>query len=190
MKRAALSDGFKSINDVTEERRAEEALRESEEGFGHWSWGKGLCDFPLGSAWACHQPGNAGRRRASRDIAKRKSSESISLSFTLRKIFASGKPEEALRIAAQEGRYEDEGWRIRKMAHTSWPTGSSRPCETTSGAPARFAKVQATSRAPGGGKSPPGGRALQQRTTGDHFAESVGTLLHACLTVGRGLQHL
>src|SRR2546430_1836107 len=53
-------------------------------------------------------------RTASRDISKRRSSENISLSFTLPEDIASGNPEEALRIAAQEGRYEEEGWRIRK----------------------------------------------------------------------------
>ena len=96
---------------------------------------------------------------------------------------AAGKPEAALRIAAQEGRFEDEGWRMRKdgsrfLAHaiiTALRDDSGRLCgfgkvtgDITERREAETARREA--------------RALQQRATEITLLSQLGTLLHACLT--------
>lgn len=43
---------------------------------------------------------------------------------------AEGRPARGLRQAATEGRWEEEGWRVRKDGTRFWPAWSSPPCTT------------------------------------------------------------
>ena len=55
-----------------------------------------------------------------------------------------GKPQQELRVAASEGRCEDEGWRIRKTALAFGPTSSSPHCETRAGICEVFPRLRGT----------------------------------------------
>lgn len=54
---------------------------------------------------------------------------------------ASGKPDAALKIAASQGRYEEEGWRIRKDGSRFWASVVITPVRDQTGTPTWFAKV-------------------------------------------------
>ena len=53
----------------------------------------------------------------------------------------SGKPDRALRTAAEEGRFEDEGWRVRKDGSRFWADVVITPLHDVSGRLTGFAKV-------------------------------------------------
>ena len=52
-----------------------------------------------------------------------------------------GRPEHDLEQAESSGRFEDEGWRIRKDGSRFWANVSSAPCATTNGALSGFSNV-------------------------------------------------
>ena len=54
---------------------------------------------------------------------------------------AAGKPETELVVAARDGRYEDEGWRLRKNGSRFWANVIVTPLRDESGAVVGFAKV-------------------------------------------------
>ena len=54
---------------------------------------------------------------------------------------ASGKPAAALKIAASEGRYEEEGWRVKKDGSRFWASVAITPIRDQSGILTWFAKV-------------------------------------------------
>ncbi|HYM07717.1 MAG TPA: sigma 54-interacting transcriptional regulator [Terriglobales bacterium] len=54
---------------------------------------------------------------------------------------ASGKPDAALKIAASQGRYEEEGWRIRKDGSRFWASVVITPVRDQTGTLTWFAKV-------------------------------------------------
>ena len=54
---------------------------------------------------------------------------------------AKAKPAEALRIAAEEGRFEREGWRVRKDGSRFWAHVVIDPIQTPSGELVGFAKI-------------------------------------------------
>lgn len=54
---------------------------------------------------------------------------------------ASGKPAAALEIAASEGRYEEEGWRVRKDGSRFWASVVITPIRDQSGTLTWFAKI-------------------------------------------------
>ena len=108
-----------SIRDVTEKAKAEEQLRLSEERFR--SLVQEVRDYaifmldPVGRIVSWNE--------GAQTIKGYKADEIIGQNFS--RFYTSedierGKPEEELRIAAAEGRWEDEGWRIRKDGSRFW----------------------------------------------------------------------
>ncbi|MBZ5696053.1 MAG: sigma 54-interacting transcriptional regulator [Acidobacteriia bacterium] len=129
-----------AIRDVTDRKLAEEAIRLSEERFRRLvaevkdyailmldpqgrvqSWNEGAeriegyqADEIIGRHFSCFYP--------SEDIER-------------------GKPEEGLRIAARDGRWEDEGWRIRKDGSRYWASVVVTALHDPSGKVLGFTKV-------------------------------------------------
>ena len=52
-----------------------------------------------------------------------------------------GKPDQELRVAAAEGRYEDEGWRVRKDGTKFWANVVITALRDASGQPRGFSKI-------------------------------------------------
>ena len=169
-------------SDVAEKKRAEEARRESEEGFRLLV--DGVRDYavfrldPQGQVvtW------NLGAKRIKGYLKEEIIGKHFSVFYPPEDI-ASGKPEEALRIAAQEGRYEDEGWRVRKDGSRFWANAIITALRDEAGQLRGFAKVTGdiTERR-AVEKARQEALALQQRTTEITLLSQLGTLLHACLT--------
>ena len=175
--------GWLQINkDITEERRAEEARRESEEGFRLLV--DGVKDYaifrldPLGQVvtW------NPAASRIKGYLKEEIIGKHFSVFYPPEDI-ASGKPEEALRIAAQEGRYEEEGWRIRKDGSRFLASVIITALRDEPGHLRGFAKVTGdiTERR-AAEKARQEALALKQRTTEITLLSQLGALLHACLT--------
>lgn len=112
--------GFAKITrDVTERREAEEKLRESEQAFGMLV--NGISDHaiymlsPHGevTSW------NLGAERIKGYRAEEVIGSHFSRFYTPEDQ-AEGKPSRALALAAAEGRYDAEGWRVRKDGSRFW----------------------------------------------------------------------
>jgi hypothetical protein len=130
----------KVTRDLTERRRAEETLRASEERFrllveSVRDYGIVMLD-PDGrvTSW------NAGAQRIlgyhASEIVGRPVSD-----FYREEDLPLGKPEIERRTAIAEGRYEDEGWRVRKDGTRFWANVVVTPVHGPSGALIGFAKV-------------------------------------------------
>jgi len=169
-------------NDVTEERRAERELRESEEGFRLLV--DGVRDYAIFRLDARGQvvTWNPGAKRIKGYLKDEIIGRHFSVFYPPEGI-ASGKPEEALRIAAQEGRYEDEGWRVRKDGSHFLAHVIITALRDEGGHLCGFAKVTGdiTERRELD-KARLEAHALQQRATEITLLSQLGTLLHACLT--------
>jgi diguanylate cyclase (GGDEF)-like protein/PAS domain S-box-containing protein len=176
-----------AFEDLSEERKAARTIsrvasRESEEGFRLLV--EGVKDYAifrldlLGKvvSW------NSGANRIKGYLKEEIIGKHFSVFYPPEDI-ASGKPEKALRIAEQEGRYEDEGWRVRKDGSRFWASVIITALRDETGQLRGFAKVTGdiTERRELE-KARLEAQTLQQRTTEVSLLSELGALLHACLT--------
>jgi PAS domain S-box-containing protein len=130
----------KVTRDMTEQRRAQETLRQSEELFRLLI--EGVRDYaifmldPSGhiASW------NSGAQLIKGYTAAEIIGRHFSIFYPLEDI-DDGKPERELRIATTEGRYEEEGWRLRKDGSRFWANVLITAVFDTHGELRGFAKI-------------------------------------------------
>jgi PAS domain S-box-containing protein len=133
--------GFVEITrDVSDRRAAQEALRESERQFRLLV--EGITDYALFmldpngivTSW------NAGAKRIKGYAAGEIIGQHFSRFYPERDR-AAGLPAKALQVAVTEGRYEAEGWRLRKNGERFWANATIHPIRDEDGNLAGFAKI-------------------------------------------------
>ena len=126
--------------DITERKNAENALHQSDEIFRHLV--ESVTDYaifmldPQGrvSTW------NVGAERIKGYTEEEIVGQHFSR-FYLREEVDSGKPDSELKIAAAQGKFEDEGWRVRKDGSRFWANVIITAIRDQSGNLLGFAKV-------------------------------------------------
>jgi len=133
--------GFAKVTrDLTDRRNAIEELRQSEQRFrllveGLKDYALFMLDLDGGVAtW------NSGAERINGYLAREIVGQHFSRLYTAEDV-ASGRPELALRTALAEGRYEDEGWRVRKDGSLFWASAIITALADATGRVIGFAKV-------------------------------------------------
>jgi len=128
------------IHDISEKKRAEETLRKSEEQLR--SLVESVRDYAIllldtqggVSTW------NPGAARITGYSAEEIIGRHFSCFYTGEDL-ERGKPEEALRVAASRGRFEDESWRVRKDGSRFWANAVITAIKDSNGQLSGFAKV-------------------------------------------------
>src|ERR1700674_3743861 len=128
------------IYDISEKKRAQEELRRSEQKLR--SLVESVRDYAIllldaeggVSTW------NPGAARITGYSAEEIMGRHFSCFYTAEDI-ERGKPEEALRVAASKGRFEDESWRVRKDGSRFWANAVITAIRDSNGQLFGFAKV-------------------------------------------------
>jgi PAS domain S-box-containing protein len=133
--------GFAKVTrDVTERRTAEEVLRESEERFRLLA--QSITDYailmldPDGRVVSWNEGAQRIKGYAAHEIVGRSFE-----AFYPEEAVASGFPRQELEIAARDGRFEDENWRLRKDGSRYWANVIITALHDTHGRLAGFAKI-------------------------------------------------
>jgi PAS domain S-box-containing protein len=138
--RGELRGFAKVTRDLTERRKTEEMLRRSEERFRLMVTSvKDYAIFMLDPEGRV-MTWNSGAAQLKGYSAREIVGEHFSRFYSSQEV-AQGKPARELAIARQEGRFEEEGWRVRKDGTTFWASVVITPMLGDAGTLLGFAKV-------------------------------------------------